>query len=90
MDRAKRIPFGNVSCVDRFSFSPVHTDGRTDGRHTELEAANLERKVRLLILSELGFAKIGQNIPYGDIASSLQIEDTEVEKWVIDGTYRYY
>ena len=52
----------------------------------ELDASSLERKVRLLALSELGFAKIGQNVPYADIASALQIEVSGVEKWVIDGT----
>lgn len=54
-------------------------------RGTELSASSLERKVRLLTLSELGFAKIGQNVSYADIASALHIQDSEVEKWVIDG-----
>ncbi|KAI5119609.1 hypothetical protein M0805_005779 [Coniferiporia weirii] len=50
----------------------------------QLDATKLECKIRLLILSELGCTKIGQNISYVDIASTLQIEVPEVEKWVID------
>ena len=48
-------------------------------------AEQLGRKMKLLILSELGFSKIGQNIAYNEIASALQIENSEVEKWAIDG-----
>ncbi|KAH8118642.1 PCI-domain-containing protein [Phellopilus nigrolimitatus] len=50
----------------------------------KLDASKLEQKIRLLILSELGFSKIGQNVSYAEIASALQIEQSEVEKWVID------
>ncbi|EJD01555.1 PCI-domain-containing protein [Fomitiporia mediterranea MF3/22] len=50
----------------------------------QLDVDQLEKKLRLLVLSELGFAKIGQNIPYSEIASSLQVETSEVEKWAID------
>ena len=39
----------------------------------------------MLVLSSLGFQKIGQSISYGEIAAALEVEKTEVEKWVIDG-----
>ncbi|THH12263.1 hypothetical protein EW145_g113 [Phellinidium pouzarii] len=50
----------------------------------QLNAKELERKIRLLKLSELGCTKIGQNVSYVEIASALHIEVSEVEKWVID------
>lgn len=53
----------------------------------DLDANVLEKKIRLLILSQLGFSKIGQNLTYSEIASALQIGEAEVEKWAIDGTY---
>ncbi|KAL5530095.1 hypothetical protein ACEPAF_6352 [Sanghuangporus sanghuang] len=49
-----------------------------------LDTLQLERKLRLLLLSEIGFSKIGHDILYDEIASALQIEPHEVEKWVID------
>lgn len=51
----------------------------------DLDAGQLERKLRLLILSEIGFSRIGQNLHYSEIASALKIADSEVEKWSIDG-----
>ena len=50
-----------------------------------LEAAHLERKMQLLVLSELCFNKVGQQVPYSDISSTLNIEVKDVEKWAIDG-----
>ncbi|KZP06729.1 PCI-domain-containing protein [Athelia psychrophila] len=50
----------------------------------QLDKAQLERKIRLLTLASLGFQHIGQDLPYATIASALQIDATEVEKWVID------
>ncbi|KIY70926.1 PCI-domain-containing protein [Cylindrobasidium torrendii FP15055 ss-10] len=49
-----------------------------------LEAAALERKIRLLTLSSLASEKIGQNVSFAQIAEALQIDIAEVEKWVID------
>jgi translation initiation factor 3 subunit M len=39
----------------------------------------------ILILASLGFKNIGRDIPYTEIASALQIDVKDVEKWVIDG-----
>ncbi|KIK03132.1 hypothetical protein K443DRAFT_121587 [Laccaria amethystina LaAM-08-1] len=50
-----------------------------------LESAQLERKIRLLTLASLGCQYIGKNLPYSKIAESLQVDLSEVEKWVIDG-----
>ncbi|EEB92727.1 hypothetical protein MPER_08725, partial [Moniliophthora perniciosa FA553] len=44
----------------------------------------LERKIKLLALASLGFQNVGQNLPYSRIAEVLQVENAEVEKWVID------
>lgn len=50
----------------------------------QLDKTELERKIRLLTLASLGFQHIGQDLPYATIASALQIDDSDVEKWVID------
>ena len=41
--------------------------------------------MRLLVLSELCFNKVGQQVPYSDISYTLKIEVKDVEKWAIDG-----
>jgi hypothetical protein len=51
----------------------------------DLDRTELERKVRLLTLASLGFQNLGKDLPYSTIASALQIEPSQVEKWVIDG-----
>ena len=51
-----------------------------------LDKAQLERKIRLLTLTSLGFQNIGKDVPYATLASALQVDQSEVEKWVIDGT----
>ncbi|KAK0206856.1 PCI domain-containing protein [Desarmillaria ectypa] len=50
----------------------------------DLEVTQLERKIRLLTLASLGFQRVGQNVPYSKIAETLQVDVSEVEKWVID------
>jgi hypothetical protein len=51
-----------------------------------LDTAQLERKIRLLSLADLGFQNIGQDLPYAHVASVLQVPPSEVERWVIDGS----
>jgi hypothetical protein len=51
----------------------------------DLNAAQLERKIRLLSLADLGFQNIGQDLPYAHVAAVLQVAPSEVERWVIDG-----
>jgi translation initiation factor 3 subunit M len=53
----------------------------------ELDQAQLERKIRLLSFASLGFAHIGHDLPYSEVASTLQIELNQVEKWAIDGMF---
>lgn len=55
-------------------------------RLPELDQTQLERKIRLLSLTTLAFQNIGRDLPYGTIADVLQIESSDVERWVIDGT----
>ncbi|KAJ7223935.1 hypothetical protein C8J57DRAFT_232237 [Mycena rebaudengoi] len=50
----------------------------------KLDRIQLERKIRLLTLASLGFKNIGQDLPYTKVAEALQVETSEVEKWVID------
>ena len=50
-----------------------------------LDPSHLERKMRLLTLADLAFARIGQNISYEEIARALQVDEREVERWGIDG-----
>lgn len=52
----------------------------------DLDKAQLERKIRLVTLATLGFQNIGHELPYVTIASALQVDPSEVERWVIDGT----
>ena len=58
---------------------------RVAATQTELDGAQLERKIRLLTLATLGFQNMGRDVPYSSIASALQIEPAQVESWVIDG-----
>jgi translation initiation factor 3 subunit M len=39
----------------------------------------------LLTLTSLGFQNIGKDVSYATLASALQIDQSEVERWVIDG-----
>ncbi|PCH40893.1 PCI-domain-containing protein [Wolfiporia cocos MD-104 SS10] len=50
----------------------------------DLDRTQLERKIRLLGLATLGFQNIGRDLPYATIASTIQVEPSEVERWVID------
>ena len=50
-----------------------------------LDKAQLTRKIRLLSLASLGFQNIGNDLAYSKVASTLQVDVSEVEKWVIDG-----
>ncbi|KAI0638546.1 PCI-domain-containing protein [Trametes polyzona] len=50
----------------------------------DLDGSQLERKIRLLTLATLGFQNMGRDVPYSAIASALQIEQSQVESWVID------
>lgn len=50
----------------------------------ELDQAQLERKIRLLSFASLGFAHVGHDLPYSEVASTLQIDLSQVEKWAID------
>lgn len=51
-----------------------------------MDRGQLERKLKLLILGDLGSKNIGRELPYAEIAPTLQISEDEVEIWVIDGT----
>jgi len=50
-----------------------------------LDKAQLKRKIRLLSLASLGFQNIGNDLAYSTVASTLQVDASEVEKWMIDG-----
>jgi translation initiation factor 3 subunit M len=52
-----------------------------------LDQTQLERKIRLLTLASLGFQNIGKGVPYATLASTLQVDQSEVERWVIDGVF---
>ncbi|KZT24562.1 PCI-domain-containing protein [Neolentinus lepideus HHB14362 ss-1] len=49
-----------------------------------LDKVQLDRKIRLLTLASLGFENIGKDLPYSEIAETLEVEPSQVEKWVID------
>ncbi|CAA7260135.1 unnamed protein product [Cyclocybe aegerita] len=50
----------------------------------QITPSELERKIRLLTLASLAFRHVGQSLPYSRIAEALQVDSSEVEKWVID------
>ncbi|KAJ3537721.1 hypothetical protein NM688_g6635 [Phlebia brevispora] len=52
-----------------------------------LDKAQLERKIRLLSLTTLAFQNIGRDLTYSVIADLLQVEVSQVERWVIDGIH---
>ncbi|KAJ7485438.1 hypothetical protein FB451DRAFT_1554370 [Mycena latifolia] len=55
-----------------------------DDAIAELESAHPERKIHLLTLASLGFKSIGHGLPYAQAAEALQLEPSELEKWVVD------
>ena len=57
---------------------------------SELDRAQLERKIRLLTLASLGFQNIGKDVPYATLASTLHVDQSEVERWVIDGAFSLF
>jgi translation initiation factor 3 subunit M len=66
---------------DLHAWQHAHTD--TTGEFS-LDTAQLERKIRLLALADLGFQNIGQDLSYAQVATTLQVPATQVERWVID------
>jgi translation initiation factor 3 subunit M len=55
------------------------------GTLAELDGAALEKKVRLLTLVGLCASMEQSAVPYAEIAKALEVEESEVEVWVIDG-----
>lgn len=53
-----------------------------------LDRTELERKIRLLTLASLTSAQVGKAVSYAQIASALQVPEQDVEKWVIQGTWK--
>ncbi|KAG8807680.1 hypothetical protein FRC19_006390 [Serendipita sp. 401] len=48
-----------------------------------LDRTSVEKKIRLVTLTELVTANIGKTITYAEIASTIQVTEAEVENWVI-------
>ena len=53
----------------------------------DIDKAQLERKIRLLSLTTLAFQNVGRDLSYSVIADLLQVENSQVERWVIDGAW---
>ena len=70
-----------IQFVSNPSLTMIHLLNAT----ADLDQAQLERKIRLLSLTTLAFQNIGRDLPYSAIAETLQVDPTEVERWVIDG-----
>ena len=62
--------------------SPAPTSKKQD---IGLDTTQLERKIRLLALADLGFQNIGHDLPYAQVSAALQVPAAQVERWVIDG-----
>lgn len=77
------------AAFETYSKCGYSTDRRrfADDDHIELDKKQLERKIRLLTLASLAFKYVGQDLPYAEIASALQVDPSEVEKWAIDGYF---
>ena len=56
----------------------------------DLDKSQLERKIRLLTLATLAFQNVGRDVPYSVLSKALQVEQSDVERWVIDGTCNSY
>lgn len=54
-------------------------------KQLDISKAQLDKKLRLLILTSLGYQYIGRNLSYSKIASVLHIDQSQVERWLIDG-----
>jgi translation initiation factor 3 subunit M len=50
----------------------------------KIDNVQLERKIRLLTLASLAFSHIGKELSYSQIATALQVQTNQVEKWFID------
>jgi translation initiation factor 3 subunit M len=50
-----------------------------------LVADQIVHKLRLLSLATLAAGHVGGDVPYSTIAETLEIQESEVELWVIDG-----
>jgi translation initiation factor 3 subunit M len=59
----------------------------TDVHAVVSDKAQVERKIRLLSLSSLAFDNVGGDLAYSKIASVLETDVSEVERWVIDGMF---
>ncbi|KAH9854993.1 PCI-domain-containing protein [Lenzites betulinus] len=73
--------FLNEGLPEYKAWAESHTDALSK---YDLDAAQLERKIRLLTLATLGFQNMGRDVPYSVIATALQVEPSQVESWVID------
>jgi len=80
----------HASTITEFRTSlPIHipSDGANHGAYIGLDVAQLERKIRLLALADLGFQNIGQDLPYAQVSATLQVPTSQIERWVIDGKH---
>jgi translation initiation factor 3 subunit M len=75
--------FLNGGLDDLRAWQRAHADVSSTFR---LDPEQLECKIRLLALADLGFQNIGQDLPYARVAATLQVTPSEVERWVIDGS----
>ncbi|KAF7792843.1 hypothetical protein EIP86_003944 [Pleurotus ostreatoroseus] len=71
----------NDGLVEYKAWEQKHDDAIT--KHN-LDKAQLERKIRLLSLTTLAFQNVGRDLTYAVIADLLQVEPSQVERWVID------
>ena len=54
---------------------------------TALANPVLERKIRLLTLASVAFENVGGDLSYAKVASALEVDSSDVERWVIDGMF---
>jgi translation initiation factor 3 subunit M len=92
----KLEPLQAVKTHDLFGLLKIFLNGGL-AEYTQWEAKNgatldkfnlkketLQKKIRYLTLTSLCTRHIGRELPYSVIASTLQIEEKDVEAWVID------
>ncbi|KAG1051293.1 hypothetical protein G6F46_005688 [Rhizopus delemar] len=85
-------PIQNLKGTEEFELLDVFLNGTLSSyqsfaaSHSKLiqNADSNICKMRLLSLASLGSENLSRELTYGDIASSLQIPEEEVEMWVID------
>jgi len=82
-DLGKLVELLRIICVDTLEAfqSYLSANASIFGKHS-LETSEIEKSMKMLTLCTLGAKQ--KKLPYSQIASALQVDQEEVEMWVVD------